>query len=71
MEFSCQVSNLTSVNNQHDAIEHTFILYGYSSRGDDTPPDRLTSSRHRRSVCSWLKTGSRASETGSEDMIRL
>ena len=30
----------------------TFILYGYISRGEETPPDLLTSSKHFRSVMS-------------------
>ena len=49
----------------------TFIVYGYISLGDETPPERFTSRRHRRRVCSWLKTGSKASETGSDDIKRL
>jgi len=44
----------------------TFILYGYSSLGEDTPPSFLTSSKHFRSVVSWLYIGSNASDTGSE-----
>lgn len=51
--------------------ELTFILYGYSSLGDETPPERLTSRRHRRSVCNWLKIGRSASETGSDEIIKL
>ena len=49
----------------------TFILYGYSSLGEDTPPDFLTSNKQRRKVCNWLKTGSKASDTGSEDLIKV
>jgi hypothetical protein len=32
----------------------TFMLYGYSSRGLETPPSFLTSNKHFRSVVSWL-----------------
>jgi hypothetical protein len=32
----------------------TFMLYGYSSLGEETPPSFFTSSRHLRRVVSWL-----------------
>ncbi len=46
------------------------MLYGYSSLTELTPPEFLTSSRQRFNVCSWLYTGSSASETGSDEIIR-
>jgi len=46
------------------------MLYGYNSLTDPTPPEFLTSMRHRFSVCSWLYTGSSASDTGSDEFMR-
>jgi hypothetical protein len=31
-------------------LEHTFMLYGYNSRADETPPEFFTSYRHFRNV---------------------
>lgn len=45
------------------------MLYGYSSLTELTPPDFLTSRRQRLSVCNWLYVGSKASETGSDEII--
>jgi len=33
-----------------DDMRHTFMLYGYSSRADETPPEFLTSNKHFLSV---------------------
>lgn len=51
-------------------IRRTFMLYGYKSLGELTPPEFLTSMRQRLSVCSWLYTGSNASDTGSDETIK-
>ena len=59
MELVCQIDT-------SDWTLLTFMLYGYSSRGDDTPPAFFTSLRHFRRVLSWLYIGKSASETGSE-----
>jgi hypothetical protein len=32
----------------------TFILYGYNSRTELTPPEFFTSIKHLFKVCSWL-----------------
>lgn len=45
------------------------MLYGYSSRGELTPPDSFTSTRQRLRVSNWLYMGSSASETGSDEII--
>lgn len=51
-------------------IELTFMLYGYNSRTELTPPLFLTSSKQRFRVDSWLYTGKSASDTGSERTMR-
>lgn len=49
---------------------YTFMLYGYNSLAELTPPEFFTSNRQRFRVDSWLYTGRRASDTGSDSTMR-